>query len=139
MIIAALQVPPLAGTPPATLGDAASAVWVHQIAEALYLSSLSGAQAQFTSVTDTTVLPAGTTGTLFINNGSAAPITITLPVGVITGQNIDAKDIAGNANTYNITFNCSDGSLIDGAAISVFLIDYQAASFRWNGTGWSIL
>lgn len=139
MIIAALQVPPLAGTPPATLGDAASAVWVHQVAEALYLSLLGGTQAQFTSVTATTALPVGATGTLFINNGAAAAITITLPVGVVTGNNIDAKDIAGNANAYNITFNCSDGSLIDGAATFVFTLDYQAASFRWNGTGWSVL
>ena len=91
-----------------------------------------------TTVTQTTVLPAGTIGNVFVANGTAAPITITLPATSTVGWTIHGTDVLGNAEADNITWQGAGGALIVGQATFVFIQNYQSADFVWNGTGWSV-
>lgn len=84
-------------------------------------------------------LPVGAAGTLHVSNTTGAPITITLPTSPTLNQSIAAIDIAGNAAVHTITFNTADASLIEGNATYDFVNNYQAATFVWNGVGWSVL
>jgi len=89
----------------------------------------------FQTVTGSTNLPVGTTGSVFVNNTTNTAITITLPPLPTINQNLVIKDIAGNAGTYNITIIAS-GYTIDGQPSLVLSYNYAWAELTFTGTQW---
>lgn len=79
-----------------------------------------------TSGTTTVLLPAA-------SNFSTCPsaTNANCPIYVI-------KDGGGNAQTYNITVQTSDGKTIDGSSSYVMTTNYQATEFVFNGTQWNV-
>lgn len=67
----------------------------------------------------------------------AAPVTITLPTGVL-GTVYVIKDCDGDATTNNITIQGTGGQLVDGST-GVINIPYGSISLIFNGTEWSIV
>jgi hypothetical protein len=85
-----------------------------------------------------TVVAGGTIsagGTTFVNNGAAAPITLTIGTALVPYVTI--KDIAGNAATYNITVSCASG--IDGGTTVVLNTNYQWVTIIWTGSTYAII
>lgn len=104
------------------------------------ISSLDPTPAETTTVVAGTIaLDEGLTGTIFVENAAAAAITITLPPSPTLNQTLDCVDASGNAATYTIHWEGDSGALINGAATYDFSLDYQSASFRWNGTQWIVV
>jgi len=77
-------------------------------------------------------LPAGFDGDVNIRNGTAGPITITMPTSPILGQRLRFKDILGNAGTYAITL----AGPVDGSTSYAMVTDYRAVELAWLGTQW---
>lgn len=67
----------------------------------------------------------------------AAPVTITLPTGIL-GTVYIVKDCDGDATTNIITVQGTGGQLIDGAATASINAPYGSLTFVFNGTSWSI-
>jgi len=67
----------------------------------------------------------------------AAPVTITLPTGIL-GTVYIVKDCDGDANTNPITINGTGGQLVDGSTATINS-PYGSISLIFNGTGWSIV
>lgn len=84
----------------------------------------------------TTVLPAGFSGYLWVNNTTAAPLTITLPPGPGNGQRVVVKDAAGNAGTDTITVQGSGGDLIEGVAFLDLVHNYSWLHLVFTGVQW---
>lgn len=91
-----------------------------------------------TVVSSTIALAEGVSGTVFVSNNTGGAITITLPPTAVSGWTIDATDILGNAHAFDINWQGAGGALIAGQATYTFTQDNQSATFRWNGTGWSV-
>jgi hypothetical protein len=91
-----------------------------------------------TIVSATIALATGTAGSVYVENGTGSPITITLPASPTTGQVIDAKDVTGNAGDDDVTWQGASGALIDGGATYVWNQNFQATTFEWTGSQWSI-
>lgn len=87
----------------------------------------------------TTILPYGFAGKVYVDNTSAAPLTVTLPPSPTLGDAIDIKDVPGNAMTYNITVISPDGSLIDDMASYLIAYGFGNIGVEWSGSRWSIL
>ena len=66
---------------------------------------------------------------VYVDNSSGAPITVVLPSGLVQGQQIIIKDIAGNAGTYTITISVASG--IDGNTTHLLLSDFASVSVVW--------
>ena len=81
-------------------------------------------------------IPPGVAGDINIRNGTAAPITITLPTGPVSGQALKFKDAQGNAGTYAITLQGAAGATIDGNVTYRLVSDYMAIELYWMGTQW---
>ena len=67
----------------------------------------------------------------------AAPVTITLPTGIL-GTVYIVKDCDGDAVTNPITVQGTGGELVDGATATINT-PYGSISFIFNGTEWSIV
>jgi hypothetical protein len=67
----------------------------------------------------------------------AAPVTITLPTGIL-GTVYIVKDCDGDAFTNPITIQGTGGELVDGATATINT-PYGSISFIFNGTEWSIV
>jgi len=67
----------------------------------------------------------------------AAPVTITLPTGIL-GTVYIVKDCDGDAFTNTITIQGTGGQLVDGATATINT-PYGSLTFVFNGTAWSIL
>ena len=91
-----------------------------------------------TVITATTAMAVNTNGLVFVRNGTAAAITVTLPPSPVLGQTLNTTDDLGNAGTYTITFQGAAGALIGGDATFRFTADNQAAEFVWGGTQWAV-
>lgn len=103
------------------------------------ITSLDPAQSStVTVVSGTTALAANTTGAVFVQNGSAAPITITLPASPVMDQTITIVDVTGNAATYTITLVGAAGATINDHATYPLTMNYAAITVRWNGTKWVV-
>jgi hypothetical protein len=103
------------------------------------ISSLTPAQSvSFTTVSGTAALALGTVGTVYVENGANAEITITLPPSPATGQRVRIVDALGNAATYTIHIQGYGGVTILGSATYDLGVDYQGADFEWNGTQWTV-
>lgn len=70
---------------------------------------------------------------IYVNNTSGNPITITSPATPATNQVLIIKDVAGNANSENITF----AGTVDGNANPVIGANYGGVFLTWNGSSWS--
>lgn len=90
-------------------------------------------------INTTTLLPLGFTGTVYVENTVAMPITVTLPPTPDLGDAIDIKDVPGNAATWNITVVSADGSLIDDMASYLIAYGFGNLGVEWSGSRWSIL
>ena len=86
-------------------------------------------------VSATTALPAGYRGFVRVENGTNAPITITLPASPVASQAITLKDTYGNAATYPITIT-GDGPAIEGAATLVMAFNYGWVDLIFTGSQW---
>lgn len=109
--------------------------WAHQaltIAQLLADGDLPPPLPPFSDVTGSVALPAGANGDIFIRNGTAAPITVTLPPSPVTGQFLRFKDCLGNAGTYPVTIT---GAAIDGNPSYVLRSDYMSLELFWMGSG----
>jgi hypothetical protein len=87
------------------------------------------------SVTSSTVLPFGAAGDVSIANGTAAPVTVTLPPTPTMGQALKFKDTAGNAGTYPVTIVSAAGT-IDGNPNYLLMSNYMSVELYWMGTQW---
>ena len=88
-----------------------------------------------TQVTTTTYTALATDYFLCVD--VAAPVTITLPTGIL-GTVYIVKDCDGDATTNIITIQGTGGQLIDGAATASINAPYGSLTFVFNGTEWSI-
>lgn len=78
-------------------------------------------------------------GVIGWNSPVALAKTETLGQGVFPGQEVEIKDVYGNAGTYNITISAS-GCTIDNAANYVINGNLGSVRFKWDGSSnWSIL
>jgi len=84
--------------------------------------------------TGTITLPTDANYFVFVNNTTAAPVTVGLPNGNVVGQQLIIKDVAGNAGTYTITVSASAG--IDGMPNYPLMSDYSSLSVVWTVSGW---
>jgi len=84
----------------------------------------------------TTVLSAGFSGYLWVNNTTAAALTVTLPPSPGNGQSVVVKDVAGNAGTDAITVQGSGGDLIEGAASLDLVHNYSWLNLVFTGVQW---
>lgn len=78
-------------------------------------------------------------GQILINKTVPAATTVHLPAADGASP-ITIKDIAGNAETYNITIDPDGSETVDGQSTFVIASNYQAATFRPlpDGSGWYI-
>jgi hypothetical protein len=67
----------------------------------------------------------------------AAPVTITLPTGIL-GTVYIVKDCDGDATTNIITIQGTAGQLIDGSATALINAPFGSLTFVFTGTEWSI-
>jgi hypothetical protein len=88
-----------------------------------------------TQVTTTTYTALATDYFLCVD--VAAPVTITLPTGIL-GTVYIVKDCDGDANTNPITINGTGGQLVDGSTATINS-PYGSISLIFNGTEWSIV
>lgn len=75
---------------------------------------------------------------LVVNQTSGAAITVNLPANPIAGQTHTVKDGKGDAGTNNITVTPASGN-IDGLSTYVIRVNYQSATFVYNGTQWNVM
>jgi hypothetical protein len=86
-------------------------------------------------VNNSIALPAGYRGFVRVENGTNAPISITLPASPVAGQEITLKDCYGNAGTYPITIVPPGGS-IEGAGSLALQYDYSWVDLMFTGAMW---
>jgi hypothetical protein len=70
---------------------------------------------------------------VYVDNTSGAAMTLTPPASPAVDQVLIIKDIAGNAATYNITFE----GTVDGVTDPVIGSNYGGVFLTWNGVTWS--
>lgn len=68
---------------------------------------------------------------------ATAPVTITLPTGILGAVYI-IKDCSGDAATNPITIQGTGGELVDGS-VGTINTPYGSVSLIFNGTDWSIV
>jgi hypothetical protein len=68
---------------------------------------------------------------------ATAPVTITLPTGIL-GTVYIIKDCSGDAATNPITIQGTGGELVDGS-VGTVNTPYGSVSLIFNGTEWSIV
>jgi hypothetical protein len=66
-----------------------------------------------------------------------APVTITLPTGVL-GTVYIVKDCFGAAATNPVTIQCTGGQTVDGSTATINT-DFGSIQLVFNGTNWSIV
>jgi len=88
-----------------------------------------------TDVTTTTYTALATDYFLCVD--VAAPVTITLPTGIL-GTVYIVKDCDGDANTNLITIQGTGGQLVDGSFATIN-VPYGSIQLIFNGTEWSIV
>lgn len=113
-------------------------VSINQTVNTAMISSTTPPTQSVTVVSATYALLAGTTGSVNIENGTSAPITVTLPPTPVLDQTLNMKDVNLNAGTYPITLAGANGALIDGSATYVFAENGAAAQLVWTGSQWSV-
>lgn len=89
-----------------------------------------------TQVTTSTYTALATDYFLCVDTATA-PVTITLPTGVL-GTVYIIKDCSGDAATNPITINGTGGQLVDGSSATINT-PYGSISLIFNGTEWSIV
>jgi hypothetical protein len=99
---------------------------------------LNGAQCWNTTVVTGTYISVSDDTMLLVSNGTAAPITITLPPSPCVGRVVFLKDILGNANSFNTTVVAAVGT-IDGLTGFVISQNYQAITLLYNGSEWNLI
>lgn len=70
---------------------------------------------------------------VYVNNGTAAPMNLTLPPTPDANQFLIIKDIAGNAASFNITII----GTVDGNVNPVIGANYGGAGLLWTGAVWT--
>lgn len=90
-------------------------------------------------VSGDTTLPLGFDGRVYVENGSSAPITITLPITPNQAQRVAPVDINGNANTYPITYAGAPGDNIYSSPTFVSDVNFDDLIFEWTGDHWIVL
>lgn len=98
---------------------------------AVAISSSSSSVTERTITSGTTLL--STDNYVYVNNTTAAPMSVTLPVSPGTNQLLIIKDVADNAATFNITIV----GTVDGAVNPVIGANYGGAGLAWTGSAWS--
>lgn len=86
-------------------------------------------------VNNSITLPAGYRGFVRVENGTNAPISITLPSSPVASQEITIKDCYGNAGTYPITIVPPGGS-IEGAGSLALQYNYSWVDLMFTGAVW---
>jgi len=84
-------------------------------------------------------LPIGTVGSVYVQNSSGGPITIGLPPMPNVDDDLNIKDIIGNATNFNITINTVDSSQIDDMSFYVLGYAYSALHIKWTGSRWNVM
>jgi len=84
---------------------------------------------------ETTVMPAGTSGVIYVSNVSGGPITVTLPPSPVLGQNLLIKDISGTASVHPITVS-GGTSTIEEQPTLVMNFNYNWVQLTFTGAQW---
>jgi len=87
------------------------------------------------TIYETTALPAGTAGFIYISNVSTEPLFVTLPPSPVVGQTLTIKDITGNAGTYPITV-VGGTAQIEGQPTLYMNFDYSWIQITYTGAEW---
>lgn len=72
-----------------------------------------------------------------VNKTVGAATVVNLPATPTTGTEFVIKDGKGDANSNNLTVTPAAGN-IDGSGTFVMNVNYQSATFVYNGSSWSI-
>ena len=99
---------------------------------------LNGAQCWNTTIVTGSYAATSMDTMILVNNATSTPITLVLPATPCLGRIVYVKDIAGNANTFNITVVSALGT-IDGLSGFIISQNYQAITLLYNGTEWSLI
>ena len=91
-------------------------------------------------ITMTTALPFGLSGRVYIENATAAPITVTLPPSPLMGDVVSIFDEGQTASLYPVTFIGAFGSESLGPIGTEFVsnISGDDLTFEWTGTYWAL-
>lgn len=87
-------------------------------------------------VTNTQALSAGFVGSVYVENGTGAAITITLPPTPALGAAVEVFDASGDASNHAVHIQGSGGVLIGGQATYDMITAYEYAKFEWMGSAW---
>jgi len=86
-------------------------------------------------INTTTILPGGFDGRVYVENTTAAPLSVTLPPSSVLGQRLLIKDTVGNAGEWPITILGGD-QVIEGAPSLVMSRNYNWVELDFSGTQW---
>jgi len=86
-----------------------------------------------------TDLPVGTVGSIYIQNETGEVLVLGLPQMPNVDDDLNIKDIIGNAAEHNILIHTLDGSRIDQEGFYVLAWGYGALHIKWTGAKWSIM
>jgi hypothetical protein len=96
-------------------------------------------------ITMTTALPLGfggsiAVGRVYINNQTAAPMTVVLPPSPILGDRVDVLDYGETASLYPVTFIGATGSEAFSIPGVEFISNVSGddLTFEWTGAYWAI-
>lgn len=89
-----------------------------------------------TAAGDVTI-SATTDSVVVINKTIGAATAVHLPPTPVAGLSYTVKDGKGDANSNNITVTPASGT-VDGASSFIIDVNYQTATFMYNGTQWNV-
>ena len=87
------------------------------------------------TIYETTALPAGTAGYVYVSNVTLMPMSVTLPPSPVLGQTLTIKDIAGNCGTYPITV-IGGSAMIEDQPTLVMNYNYNWVQITFTGAQW---
>jgi hypothetical protein len=107
--------------------------------DALRVDSISYSGSTTESVTNVASSPYNVTGADFtLNVDTTAARTINLPASPSTGRKIVVMDGTGTASSFNITVQ-GNGHNINGSSSLTISTNFQAKTFLYNGTIWTVI
>lgn len=87
------------------------------------------------TIYETTTLPGGASGNIYVSNVTLAPMSVTLPPSPVVGQNLTIKDISGTAALYPITVVGASAN-IEGQPTLIMNYNYNWVELSFTGAQW---
>lgn len=111
----------------------------YSISMVALISAVSTAHRTVTAAVAGVIQALPTDGDILINLGTPAAVAVDLLAAASATRPVGVKDLAGNANTFNITVTPSGSETIDGQTNFVIASDGGAVTlYPLSGVGWYI-